>query len=216
MGYTKCKISSINFSFLLAAFNFAGWALFCAWYGWPRGFRGGSIAGFGIFAAAALFFMAFPILGARFPDQHPGNHELARYGDVREISERLDIEMSRQVEVLGPFRFTATFLVYDSGHEFQRVPYDPIVAAHVDIGNSDDAPPVVVRTRKGRQYQWYRTWLQGIFDTSEDAGEDSRGGSPGRGSTARSLNRAITSREKSSRKLRAEAVSPATCPPLPG
>jgi len=164
MSYTRRKIRGINFSFLLAAFIFAGWALFCAWYGWPRSFRGGSVAGFGIFAAAALFFMAFPILWARFPDKHPVNHELARYGDLREIAERLDIEMSEQVEVLGPFRFTATFFIYDSGHEFQIIPYDQIVAAHIDKGSGDDAPAVVVRTRKGRKYQWYRTWLQGIFD----------------------------------------------------
>jgi hypothetical protein len=39
MGYTKRKIRSINFSFFLAGFIFAGWALFCAWYGWPRNIR---------------------------------------------------------------------------------------------------------------------------------------------------------------------------------
>ena len=164
MGYTKRKIRGINISFLLAAFIFACWALVCAWYGWPRGFRAGSTAGFSLFAAAALFFMAFPILWARFPEKHPVNHELRRYGDLAHISQRLDIEMSEQVEVVGPFRFTATMLVYDSGHEFQLIPYDQIVSAELDQPTSDDTPSLVVRTRSGRSYRWYRTWMQGVFD----------------------------------------------------
>ena len=163
MGYTKRKIRGINFSFLLAAFIFACWATVCAWYGWPRGFRAGSTAGFGLFALAALFFAAFPVIWARFPEKHPVNHELMRYGGLSEISERLDIEMSEHVEVLGPFRFTATMLVYDSGHEFQMVPYDQIVSAEIEQATSDDPAAIVVRTRGGRTYQWYRTWLQGIF-----------------------------------------------------
>lgn len=164
MGYTRRKIRGINFSFFLASLIFAGWASVCAWFGWPRGFRGGSTAGFCLFAAASLFFMAFPIIWARYPDKHPVNHELARYGNRREVSERLDIEMSEQVETMGPFRFTATMLVYDSGHEFQMIPYTAIVKAEVDKGSSDEAPVIIVHTRDGRQYQWYRTWLQGIFD----------------------------------------------------
>jgi hypothetical protein len=164
MGYTKRKIRGINLSFLLAGFIFAGWAMVCAWYGWPRGFRGGSVAGFALFAAAGLFFAAFPLIWARFPEKHPVNHELLRYGGLSEISKRLDAEMAGPVDVLGPFRFTATLLVYDSGHEFQMVPYDQIVSAEIDRLGSDDAAAVVVQTRSGRRYQWYRTWMQGIFD----------------------------------------------------
>ena len=162
MGYTRRKIRGINFSFLLAALVFAGWAFVCAWYGWPRGFRAGSTAGFVLFSVAALFFTAFPVIWARFPEKHPVNHELMRYGNLPEVRERLDLEMAGEVEVLGPFRFTATILVYDSGHEFQMVPYDQIVSA--EVGSGDDAPTLVVHTRAGRRYQWYRTWLQGIFD----------------------------------------------------
>jgi hypothetical protein len=164
MGYTKRKIRAINFSFLLAGVVFAGWALVCAWFGWPRGFRAGSTAGFALFAAASLFFNAFPVLWARFPEKHPVNHELRRYGKLSEISNRLDIEMAGNIEVLGPFRFSATMLVYDSGHEFQMVPYDQIVSAGIDQTTSEDPAAIVVTTCSGRRYQWYRTWLQGIFD----------------------------------------------------
>jgi hypothetical protein len=161
MGYTHRKIRGINFSFLLAGMVFAGWALVCAWLGWPRGFRYGSTAGFALFAAASLFFCSFPVIWSRFPEKHPVNHELARYGKVREVSKRLDLEMAEHPEALGPFRFTATFLVYDSGHEFQLIPYDQIASAEVA---RDDVPAIVVKTRAGRRYQWFRTWMQGTFD----------------------------------------------------
>lgn len=164
MGYTKRKIRGINFSFLLAGLIFAGWALFCAWTGWPRGFRAGSVAGFALFAVAAVFFCAFPVIWARFPEKHPVNHELMRYGKLSQISEQLDREMAGDIEILGPFRFTATILVYDSGYEFQMVPYDQIISAKIDQPASDDPAALVVQTRQGRCYQWYRTWMQGIFN----------------------------------------------------
>jgi len=164
MGYTHRKIRGINFSFLLAGLVFAGWAVVCAWFGWPRGFRYGNTAGFALFAVASLFFTAFPVIWARFPEKHPVNHELARYGKVEEISECLDIEMSEHFEAVGPFRFTATFLVYDSGHEFQLVPYDQIASAAIEHPTSDDPAAIVIHTRAGRRYHWYRTWMQGMFD----------------------------------------------------
>ena len=167
MGYTRRKNRGINFSFLLAGFVFACWAFVCAWFGWPRGFRAGSTAGFVLFAVASLFFTAFPAIWARYPKKHPVNHELLRYGELSEISERLDTEMAGQVEILGPFRFTATMLVYDSGHEFQMIPYNQIVSAEFASGSGDDAPTVIVHTRAKRRYQWYRTWLQGIFSPEE-------------------------------------------------
>jgi hypothetical protein len=164
MGYTKRKIRGINFSFLLAGFIFAGWALVCAWYGWPRGFRHASAAGFTLFALAALFFTAFPAIWARYPARHPVLHELARYGKIRDVSHRLDREMAGAVETVGPFRFTGKMLVYDSGLEFHLVPYDQIVSAEIEQAASDDPVALLVRTRKGRQYQWFRTLLQGRFD----------------------------------------------------
>jgi hypothetical protein len=164
MGYTRRKIRGINFSFFLAALAFACWALVCAWSGWPRGFRAGSTAGFVLFALAALFFTAFPVIWARFPAKHPVNHELLRYGSLAQVSERLDREMSGKIETIGPFRFTATILVYDSGHEFQMIPYDQIVSAELERSAPDDPEAVVVRARSGRRYQWYPTWLQGMFD----------------------------------------------------
>jgi hypothetical protein len=162
MGYTKRKIRGINVSFLMAGFAFAGWALACAWFGWPRGLRHGSAAGFGIFAFAALFFIAFPAIWARYPAKHPVNYELMRYGDLAQVSERLDREMTGTVEELGPFRFTASMLVYDSGHEFQMIPYDQIASA--DKVGGDDTPAITVKTRTGKRHQWYRTWMQGSFD----------------------------------------------------
>jgi len=168
MGYTQRKIRGINFSFLLAAFIFACWAFVCSWYGWPRGFRHGSAAGFGLFAAAALFFTAFPAIWARFPDKHPVNHELKRYGNRSEISRRLDQEMQNNVERLGPFRLTASMLVYDSGHEFQLIPYDQIIAAELDSDAAGAAPTaIIVRTRTGRHYEWFSTWTQGVFNPEE-------------------------------------------------
>jgi hypothetical protein len=87
-----------------------------------------------------------------------------RYGKLSQVCERLDLEMAADIEILGPFRFTATILVYDSGHEFQMVPYDQIVPPQIEQPASDDPAAVVVHTRDGRGYQWYRTWMQGIFD----------------------------------------------------
>jgi hypothetical protein len=169
MGYTARKIRGINYSFFLAALVFAGWALVCAWFGWPGTFRGGSVAAFVLFLLAALFFTAFPIIWARYPEKHPVYHELHRYGKVREVSSRLDAEMADHVDVIGPFRFTKTMLVYDSGLEFQMIPYDQIASAKIESseGGETTTPSVVVHTRSGRRYQWYRTWLQGIFDTQE-------------------------------------------------
>jgi len=167
MGYARRKIRGINFSFLLAGFVFSCWALVCAWYDWPRGFRGGSAAGFGLFALAALFFTAFPVIWARFPEKHPVNYELLRYGSLSQISGRLDAEMAGHVEFLRPFRFTATMLIYDSGHEFQMVPYDQIASAKLEKIGDDDPASIVVRTRAGRRYQWYSAWLQGIFNPEQ-------------------------------------------------
>jgi hypothetical protein len=164
MGYTRRKIRGVNFSFFVAGLVFAGWALFCAWNGWPRGFRHGSTAGFALFAAAALFFTAFPVIWARFPEKHPINHELRRYGNLAQITARLDREMTGAVERFGPFRFTASMLVYDSGHEFQMIPYDQIASAEIERAETDDTQALVLRTRRGRRYQWYRTWMQGVFD----------------------------------------------------
>jgi len=164
MGYTKRKIRGINFSFLLAGLIFAGWALVCAWYGWPRGFRHGSVVGFSVFALAAIFFTAFPAIWELYPAKHPVNHELARYGKFSEIAQRLDREMDGPVELAGPFRFTQTLLIYDSGHEFQMIPYDQIVAAELEQPDAGDPAALMVRTRRGRQYQWYPTFMQGKFD----------------------------------------------------
>lgn len=167
MSYTRRKIRGIDFSFLLAGLIFAGWALVCAWYGWPRGLRGGSAAAFGLFALAAIFFLVFPAIWARYPAKHPVNHDLSRYGKLSEVSARLDREMKGHVEILGPFRFTETMLVYDIGHEFQMIPYSQIASAEIDQPASDDPASVVVRTRKGKRYQWYRTWMQGQFNPEE-------------------------------------------------
>ena len=168
MGYTKRKIRGINFSFLLAAFILACWALVCAWYGWPRGFHHGSAAGFALFALAALFFCASPIIWARFPEKHSVNHELLRYGDLKEISQRLDKEMQGSVEILGPFRFTASMLLYDSGLEFLLIPYDQITTAELDTDAGDAAPTaIIVRTKANRRYEWFSTWTQGVFNPEQ-------------------------------------------------
>jgi hypothetical protein len=164
MGYTQRKIRGINRSFFMAALGFAGWALFCAWSGWPRSLRHGSTTGFILFALAAVFFMTFPVIWARFPEKHPVNHEFMRHGKLQEVSERLDAEMAGYVENLGPFRFTTSMLIYDSGHEFQMIPYDQIASAEIERSESGDVPAIAVRTRKGRRYQWYRAWMQRVFD----------------------------------------------------
>jgi len=166
MGYTKRKIRGINFSFLLAGIIFAGWALVCAWFGFPRSLRHGSTAAFALFLLAAIFFTAFPVIWARYPAKHPVNHDLSRYGKLAEVSARLDREMQGSVDVLGPFRFTDTMLVYDIGHEFQMIPYSQIRSAEVDQPESGDPASIVIKT-KSRTYRWYRTWMQGRFDPQE-------------------------------------------------
>lgn len=167
MGYTKRKIRGINFSFLLAGLIFAGWALVCAWFGFPRSLRHGSAAAFALFLLAAIFFAAFPVIWARCPSKHPVNHDLSRYGNLTEVSAQLDREMEGRVETLGPFHFTETMLIYDIGHEFQMIPYNQIASAEIDQPTSDDPAAVVVRTRTGKRYQWFRTWMQGRFNPQE-------------------------------------------------
>jgi hypothetical protein len=171
MGYTKRKIRGINFSFLLAGFIFAAWALVCAWFEWPRSFRHGGAAGFTLFALAAIFFTAFPAIWSRCPAKHPVNHELSRYGRIADLAERLDGEMTGPFETLGPFRLTRGMLIYDSGLEFQLVPYDQIASAATEQTADDDPVALVVRTRKGRQYQWFSTFLEGRFDPAEALGK---------------------------------------------
>ncbi len=165
MGYTRRKVRGIDFSFFFAALVFAGWSLYCLLSGQPRSFHGASTAGFILFGLAAVFFAAFPLIWARYPAKHPVHHELARYGKLSKMSARLDSEMSQSVEVLGPFRFTATLLVYDSGLEFQLVPYDQIVRA--ELATDEGASAIMVQTRGGRRYQWYRTWFQGNFNPAQ-------------------------------------------------
>ena len=164
MSYTRRKVRGINLSFLLAGFIFACWAFFCAWSGWPRSLHGGSTVGFALFGAAAVFFSAFPLIWTRNPKKHPVYHELHRYGKTREVAARLDREMAGPVETLGPFHFTETMLIYDAGLEFQLIPYEHIVAAEI---STDDVPCVSVRTRSGRKYQWFRSWMQGVFNPDE-------------------------------------------------
>jgi hypothetical protein len=165
MGYTKRKIRGINFSFLFAAVAFAGWSLFCVLSGQPRSFPRGSSAGFVLFGLAAVFFAAFPLIWARYPRRHPVNHELARFGKLSEMSARLDSEMSGDVEVFGPFRFTSSLLIYDTGLEFQMVPYDQIV--FVELVEDEGTPRVALRTRTGRRYEWHRSLLERRFDPEQ-------------------------------------------------
>jgi hypothetical protein len=167
MGYTRRKIRSINRSFFLAGLVLAGWGLACAWLGWPRAFHHGGAAAFGLFLLAALFLFSFPLIWARYPEKHPVNHELHRYGRVAEISARLDADMAGAVEITGPFRFTSGFLVYDAGHEFQLVPYDQIASAEIEKSGDDVAGALVIRTRKGRRRQWYPGWMTGRFNPEE-------------------------------------------------
>src|ERR1700680_4294722 len=142
MGYTKRKIRGISLSFLLAAFVFSCGATYCASYGWPRGFRAGSSAGFGLGAVAALLFTAFPFVWMLFPEKHPVRRERSRYGDLAQVLERLDVEMAGHAEILGPFRFTATMLVYDIGYEFQMVPYDQIVRSEIEWSTTGEPPAI--------------------------------------------------------------------------
>lgn len=165
MGYTQHKIRRINRSFFLAALTFAGWALFSAWTGLRHSFPHSGVTGFVLFSLAAVFFLVFPIIWTRFPEKHPVNHELRRYGKVHEVAKRLDSEMAGQVEVLGPFRLTSNFLVYDSAYEFQMIPYDQI--ASVEKTSDEGTASVVAHTRAGRRYQWYSTWMQGIFNAEQ-------------------------------------------------
>lgn len=114
-------------------------------------------------SGAILLFV--PAAVGALSRKHPVNHELHRYGKVREVAARLDREMGELVETIGPFRFTATMLVYDSGLEFQMIPYDKIAAA--EIPDSNDIPSLRIRTRNGRQYEWFRSWMQGSFNPDE-------------------------------------------------
>jgi hypothetical protein len=169
MSYTKRKIRAIDASFLLAGLVFAAWGLTCAWFGWPRGIRHGSVVAFSLFALASLFFLAFPAIWAWFPRKHPVNHQLLRYGNLAEVAARLDREMAGDVAASGPFRLAATLLVYDSGLDFRMVPYERIASVEVEKPEGEPATSLIVHTLKGRRYQWYPGWMQGTFDPEEVA-----------------------------------------------
>jgi hypothetical protein len=112
-------------------------------------------------AATGLIFLAFPIAWILFPRWHPVNRALLAHSVEQR---RLDEEMARTHDELGPFHFCESLLVYSPGHTLDVVPYEAICSALKEPGYGDDATSVVIQTKGTRTYRWPRTWIQGIFD----------------------------------------------------
>ena len=112
-------------------------------------------------AATGLIFLAFPIAWILFPRWHPVNRALLAHSVEQR---RLDAEMARTHDELGPFHFCESLLVYSPGHTLDVVPYEAICSALKEPGYGDDATSVVIQTKGTRTYRWPRTWIQGIFD----------------------------------------------------
>jgi hypothetical protein len=96
-------------------------------------------------ATTGLIILAFPIAWILFPRWHPVNRALMAHSIQRQ---RLDEEMARTHDELGPFHFCESLLVYSPGHTLDVVPYEAICSALKEPGYGDDATVVVIQTKR--------------------------------------------------------------------
>lgn len=164
-AYTKRTTETVNLYYALAASVFA---IMAAYSVWKRGSLS-DMESWGILipAVIALIFVAFPIYWYFRPSAHPVRRAIASHGNPDVISPALDCEMELQHEVLGPFHFTKSYLVYEPGYTLNVVPYAAIVGAEVVAGHADDAAKIVATTRDGKTYDWHNTLIQGYFHPSQ-------------------------------------------------
>jgi hypothetical protein len=117
-----------------------------------------------------ILALSFPACWVLFPHRHPVHRALAVHGDATALASQLNAEMRRGPEVQRPFCFTSSFLTYSPGYTLDVVPYESILSALKEMSDSGEGPAVpvvVVHTKQGRTYKWYRTWMQGMFDADQ-------------------------------------------------
>ena len=163
MEFTKQKKNTITVGYVLAACVSGGATIYLLLKHAPHGTLYW-------FQLSALLGMTILLLGGvgywiAYPHTHPVDRALAVHGDGAALAERLNAEMALTDEVQGPFSFSSSFLTYSPGYEFDVVPYDSILSALKEI--QDSTPMIVVHTRQGKTYTWYRTLMQGIFDPDQ-------------------------------------------------
>lgn len=120
-------------------------------------------------AALTILTLSFPVRWMLFPHRHPVQ-ALAVHGDAAALAGQLNAEMRHGPEVQGPFYFTSSFLTYSPGYTLDVVPYESILSALKEMSDSGEGPAtpvVVVHTKQGRTYKWYRTWMQGMFNADQ-------------------------------------------------
>jgi hypothetical protein len=163
--FTKLKTRTVSSSCLFVALVFGSGAVYLlskhtlhtAFFWWR----------FGLLIGLAILSSGFPFTWLLAPNKHPVRRALAVHGDAQKVAAQLDVEMSREHEVQGPFHFTPTFLVYSPSHTLDVVPHEDVESALNEIDHSAEGPPtpkIFVTTRGAKTYTWYRTWLQGTFD----------------------------------------------------
>lgn len=163
MEFTTQKKHTITASYLLAACVFGGGTIYLLLKHAPHG-------KLYWFQLSGLLGMTTLLLGVVtywmvFPQRHPVDRALAVHGDVAALAERLNAEMVFISEVQGPFSFSSSFMTYSPGYEFDFVPYDSISSALKEV--DDSTPVIVVQTKQGKTYKWYRTLMQGMFDPDQ-------------------------------------------------
>lgn len=164
-AFTKSKTETINLYYVSAASVFA---IMAAYSVWKRGaLPDMSWWGFLIPVVIALIFAAFPIYWYFRPSAHPVRRAIASHGNPDVIGPALDCEMELSHEVLGPFHFTKSYLVYEPGYTLNVVPYAAIVGAEVVVGSATDAAKIVATTRDGKTYDWHNTLIQGYFHPNQ-------------------------------------------------
>jgi hypothetical protein len=165
MEFTSSKTRALYTSHLLAALVSAAATIYLLLKHVPHGTLywiqlGGIVA-------LTILVLSFPACWMLFPHRHPVHRALAVHGDATALASQLNTEMGRGSEVQGPFHFTSSFLTYSPGYTLDVVPYESILSALKEMSDSAEGPAtplVVVHTKQGRTYKWYRTWIQGIFD----------------------------------------------------
>jgi len=165
MEFTNLKTRGIYTSRLLVALVFGVGTIYLLLkhvpHGTPYWIQLSGLVGLTVLA------LSIPVCWMLFPHRHPVHRALAVHGDVTALASQLNAEMRRGAEVQRPFYFTSSFLTYSPGYTLDVVPYESILSALKEmdtVGEGPATPVVVVHTKQGRTYKWYRTWIQGMFD----------------------------------------------------
>ena len=167
-AYTERKTATINLSYAFSASVFGFVTAYSVWkWGSPSEPQWWQILRLLSSSTIAIAIAFFPIYWHFRPHKHPVRRAIGAHGDPDLLGPAIDCEIELPHEVLGPFHFTKSYLVYEPGYTLDVVPYAAIVGAEVVVGLANDATKIVSTTRDGKTYEWYDTLIQGYFDASQ-------------------------------------------------